>query len=231
TSPPRKGESDVGERFFRDMGYEVYRCPFPFEGEAELRYLHGNVYLGGYGLRTEKRAHEWMEAEFDMKIVKVEERDPYCYHLDCSIFPLTGDQTLVATYLFTPEELRDIEAVTGIIPASKDVALMGGCNSVMFQNTLLNGTILEDLPRGHEFYMPEKNKNEALERVASEIGKDLRFFNLSEFQKGGASLSCLIMHLNRLGFPGRSLTSPPGGRLGSCDSSSCFSDTTLAGVE
>ena len=40
-----------------------------------------------------------------MNIIKVEMVDDYLYHLDCSIFPLTKDKTLVCTEMFTPEEL------------------------------------------------------------------------------------------------------------------------------
>jgi len=206
SSPPRRGEEAVGARFFGDMGYEVHPCPHPFEGEAELRYLYDNVYVGGYGQRSSREAYDWMEEEFDLKVIKVEERDPYCYHLDCSVFPVTGEQTLVATHLFSPAELRELEAFTEIIPVDEDVAMMGGCNSVMLGEVWLNGTIIEDLSRDHPHYAPEKRKNELLESIASQLGKEVRFFDLGEFQKGGASLSCLVMHLNRQGYVRRSFT-------------------------
>lgn len=203
TSPPRRGEAAVGKRFLEDMGYQVHVCPHPFEGEAELRYLYGNTYVGGYGQRSSRQAYEWMESEFGLKIIKVEERDPYCYHLDCSIFSLNGEQTLVASYLFNQAELREIESVTDIIPVDRDFAMMGGCNSLMLKQTWLCGTIIDDLPRSHSFYLPEKAKNHMVERIASRLGLHVEFFNLSEFQKGGACLSCMIMHLNRAGYQTR----------------------------
>jgi hypothetical protein len=87
SSEPRRGESEVGLAFFGSMGYDVHFAPHRFEGEADLKHLHDNVYVGGYGLRSERESYEWMEREFDIEIVKVQETDPYLYHLDCTIFP------------------------------------------------------------------------------------------------------------------------------------------------
>jgi hypothetical protein len=30
------------------MGFKVIPCPYLFEGEAELKYLRDNIYIGGY---------------------------------------------------------------------------------------------------------------------------------------------------------------------------------------
>ena len=60
-----------------------------------------------------------------MNIIKVEMVDDYLYHLDCSIFPLTKEKTLVCTEMFTPEELAQISQYTEIIDISVDDALMG----------------------------------------------------------------------------------------------------------
>src|SRR5262249_36901452 len=59
TSPPRQGEAPVGIKFFEAMGYEVHVPPAKFEGEAELKHLHDNVYAGGYGIRSEAKTYEW----------------------------------------------------------------------------------------------------------------------------------------------------------------------------
>ena len=40
-------------------------------------------------------------------------------------------------------------------------------------------------------------KNRKLEDIAVAMGFEVNFFNLSEYLKGGALLSCMIMHLNR----------------------------------
>jgi N-dimethylarginine dimethylaminohydrolase len=197
TSEPRIGEADVGVSFFEALGYDVVQCPHKFEGEAELKHLYDNVYVGGYGIRSDFEAFEWMEEQFDMKIIKVEEVEPYLYHLDCSIFPITRDETLVCTELFSDEEVAELEKHTGIIDVSADECFSGICNSVRLSNTILNGSHIHDLKAGTEDYAEELRKNRRLEDIAVERGFEVNYFNLSEYLKGGALLSCMMMHLNR----------------------------------
>jgi N-dimethylarginine dimethylaminohydrolase len=91
-SKPRIGETEVGVKFFQSMGYKTIVPSTKFEGEAELKHLYDNVYIGGYGLRSQKETYDQFEEQFDMKIIKIRESDPYLYHLDCSIFPLTYEK-------------------------------------------------------------------------------------------------------------------------------------------
>jgi N-dimethylarginine dimethylaminohydrolase len=197
TSAPRKEEAKYGAQFFRAMGYETVIPEFLFEGEAEIKHLYDNIYIGGYGERTDRRVYDWMEKTFDMKIVKVEERDPHLYHLDCSIFPLTGEETIVCTEILRKEEVKEIEKYTGIIDVSKEIAYCGICNSVRLHNSILNASDIHDLKAGTEEYRKEIAKNRALEDIAAERAFEPVFFNLSEYMKSGALLSCMVMHLNR----------------------------------
>src|SRR6266487_3050075 len=76
-SEPRRGEAAVGTSMFEAMGYDVHVPPFKFEGEAELKHLHDDVYVGGYGIRSEREAYDWMEQTFGMRIIKARLTDPY----------------------------------------------------------------------------------------------------------------------------------------------------------
>jgi N-dimethylarginine dimethylaminohydrolase len=196
-SPPRRGETPVGVKFFQDMGYDVYVAPSHFEGEAELKHLYDNIYIGGYGIRSAKATYDWMEEKFDMKIVKVREVEPYLYHLDCSIFPITKENTLVCTELFTKKELAAMGKVTNIIPVTVDECFSGICNSVRLPNQVLNSSHIHDLKAGTDDYQYELNKNRKLEDIAANLALEISYFNLSEFHKSGALLSCMVMHLNR----------------------------------
>jgi N-dimethylarginine dimethylaminohydrolase len=200
TSSPRRGETAVGVKFFRDMGYEVYVSPAKFEGEAELKHLYENVYVGGYGIRTEKETYDWMERAFDMRIIKLHEVEKYLYHLDCSIFPITRENTVVCTKLFTKRELAELEQHTNIIPVTLDEAFSGICNSVRLPNQVLNASHIHELKAGTEDYQYEIQKNRKLEDIASNLALEVGFFNLSEFHKSGALLSCMVMHLNRASY-------------------------------
>lgn len=197
TSAPRRGETAIGLAFFESMGYQARVAPYTFEGDAELKHLHDNVYVGGYGIRSERETYDWMERTFDMQVVKVRLQDPYLYHLDCSVFPITREDTLVCTELFEEDEVAEIERQTNVIDVSVDDCYSGICNTVRLYNTLMNASHIHELKAGTEEYRHEIAKNRSLEDLAARLALEASFFNLSEFLKGGALLSCMLMHLNR----------------------------------
>ena len=197
TSAPRRGETPVGVKFFLDMGYDVHVAPAKFEGEAELKHLYDNVYIGGYGIRSERETYDWMEEKFNMRVIKVREIEPYLYHLDCSIFPITKENTIVCTELYSKKELAELGKFTNIIPVTADEAFSGICNSVRLPNQVLNSSHIHDLKAGTEDYKMELQKNRKLEDISANLALEVSYFNLSEFHKSGALLSCMVMHLNR----------------------------------
>ena len=196
----RKSETQVGKQFFELMGYNTFMPPHHFEGDAELKHLHDNVYIGGYGTRSEKQAYSWMAEQFDMNIIPVEEVEPYLYHLDCTVFPLTREDTLICTEMYTNEEIKQIEAVTNIVDVSVDDCFSGICNSIRLGNSILNASNIYEMKATDEFYEEEKHKNRTLEDIAARFAFEVSFFNLSEFLKSGALLSCMVMHLNRKSY-------------------------------
>ena len=198
TSDPRKGEELVGEKYFNQMGYKTAISPFKWEGEADLKYLYGNKYIGGYGIRSDIKAYEWMEEQYGMDILKVEMVDEYLYHLDCSIFALNSNQTLVCTELFEEEELIEMEKYTEIIDIDVDDAFGGITNSVRLGNMLMCASNISELKKSHEYYEGEVHKIKTLEKICGDAGMEPVIFNLSEYMKSGAMLSCMMMHLNRV---------------------------------
>ncbi len=197
TSEPRRGETPVGVRFFEEFGYDVHVAPAKFEGDADLKHLHDNVYVGGYGIRSERETYDWMEETFDMEVVKVRMTDDYLYHLDCSIFPLTREDTLVCTQLYEKDEVAALERHTNVIDVAPEEAYSGICNSVRLGNVILNSSHIHELKAGSNEYKEELAKNRKLEDIAVEHAFEVAYFNLSEYHKGGALLSCMVMHLNR----------------------------------
>jgi N-dimethylarginine dimethylaminohydrolase len=198
TSDPRKGEELVGEKFFNQMGYKTHISPYKWEGEADIKYLYDNVYIGGYGIRSNIKTYEWMEENFDMNIIKVAMVDEYMYHLDCSIFALNTHKTLVCTELYDKEELNEIEQHTEIVDINVDDSLYGMANSVRLGNMVLCASNISELKKTDEFYEGEKHKIASLEKICSDEGMEPVIFNLSEYMKSGAMLSCMVMHLNRV---------------------------------
>jgi N-dimethylarginine dimethylaminohydrolase len=196
TSEPRRGEEAVGNSFFKLMNYTTHLCPHKWEGEADLKYLYNNVYIGGYGIRTERESYEWMRKMFDMEIIELEMVDDYLYHLDCSVFPLTNEKTMICTSMYSPEEIEKLGKYTEIIDVSEDDALGGITNSVRVGNSIMCASNITELKRGDELYQLEANKIATLEKVCSNEGMEPIIFNLSEYMKSGALLSCMCFHLN-----------------------------------
>jgi len=197
TSAPRRGETEVGVRFFESMGYRTAVPETRFEGEADLKHLHDNVYVGGYGLRSQRETYEWLERTYDMVVVKLAATDPYLYHLDGTVFPITTEQTLVCTAKYEQDELRLLEKHTEVIDVSVDSAYSGLCNSVRLNNTIINSSDVHDLRAGSEDYQKEVQKNRELEDIAANLGFEVVLLNINEYYKSGAMLSCMVMHLNR----------------------------------
>jgi N-dimethylarginine dimethylaminohydrolase len=200
TSEPRRGETAVGEPFFNSMGYRTHIAPCRFEGEAELKHLHDNVYVGGYGLRSQREVYDWMSEQFEMVVVPLGHNDPYLYHLDCTVFPVTRDDTLVCTEMYDRDVVAQLERHTNIIDISLDDCYSGICNSVRLANTILNASHIHDLRVGTEEYAGELAKNRHLEDIATKLAFEVSYLNLSEYHKGGALLSCMVMHLNRYSY-------------------------------
>ena len=124
--------------------------------------------------------------------------DEYMYHLDCSIFPLNTRSTMVCTELYDKAELSHISRYTDIIDINAEDSTYGIANSVRLGNMILCASNIVELKKTDEYYEGEKHKISSLEKICSDEGMEPVIFNLSEYMKSGAMLSCMVMHLNRV---------------------------------
>ena len=159
-SPPRVGEEIVGNKFFESMGYEVIKCPYHWEGEADLKYVRDNIYVAPYGQRTDIKSHEWMRQNLNMNVISVKLKDPKVYHLDCAYFQLTDTKAVVSTCLFEPEEIKELEKYVEIldIPEKEvyDNMLCPWTNVVRVNNKILYSG-RKDPKSIEEFYADRKS--------------------------------------------------------------------------
>jgi N-dimethylarginine dimethylaminohydrolase len=196
TADGREGEEWVAAKLLTQLGYEVVKCPFKFEGEPELKYLRDNIYIGGYGFRTDIRAHRWLMDTFGCKILPIKETDEVLYHLDCSVLPMNEYNVMMCCEIMERDQIRAVEKVATVWPISKNDAYTGAANSLVIEDALYNSSNLAYLRRGEEGYDDQKNKNERLELICHELGKEITYFDLSECEASGAKLSCFVSHLN-----------------------------------
>ena len=202
-SPPRIGETAVGADFFRLFEFDVSvppatfdREPVYFEGEADLKHVRGNLYVGAHGMRTSENALRWFAEKFDMEVIAYPILDDHLYHLDCCLFFLNDQEVVLSRKKTAPEALRAIERHCNVVDASVENVRSGMTNGVMLGDCLLCDSPLEDIDRDHPYYPSEKRKIARLEKICAARGLEMRIFNLSEFLKSGAALSCLVMRLN-----------------------------------
>lgn len=194
---PRKEETPAATRFFNQFsGLRVVIASGGFfEGEADLKHLHDNVWAGGYGQRSSPHVYDWLVDNLGIDIIKLKQRDPYLYHLDGTVFPLTTEDTLVCTSQFTKREMARLGKVTNIIDVTEAEAYAGITNSVRAGHLVVNGSHIHELRGGTDEYRDEVAKNRRLEDLCADHDLEPIFLNISEFHKAGALLSCLAMRL------------------------------------
>jgi N-dimethylarginine dimethylaminohydrolase len=182
TSKPRKGEEEVGKRFFESFDYMVRQSPYPWEGEADLKWLRDNIYIGGVGSRSSREAFRWMRERFNMGIIEVEIDDPKLYHLDCLLFPLSEDKLLVNSSALNDYSLQQLKGIAEVIEVPEAYIYESWTNCVLLGKTVL--------------YAPYRLPWHEYADLLDKHGFGLETFDLSEFDKSGADLSCLVMHMN-----------------------------------
>jgi N-dimethylarginine dimethylaminohydrolase len=185
-SLPRIGEEKVGIPFFHSMGYKIIQPPTTFEGEADLKFIRDNIYVGGHGLRTQLETHYWLMDATDAEIITIEMDEAKLYHFDCILLPLTQERALVATEVIKRADLRKLEKVVEIVSIPSKYIYDAWTNSV-----IVNGEIFNCI-------MDVESKNYFFDYI-SRYGLTPIDVDVSEFDKSGAGLSCMVMHLNYRG--------------------------------
>lgn len=195
-SPPRRGEPKAAYKFLKMLGLDIVQAPKYFEGEADLKYLRDNVYIGAFGIRTSYEALEWFSKEYDMNVIPFAMEDEYLYHLDCCVFPLSTEKVIMCTELAHPKTIKNIEKYAEIIDVDIDDAYNGICNSVRSGSCVMSASNLLELSVHDDNYEGEKHKVDTLTKICAKHGFEPVLFDLSEFTKSGAMLSCLVNKLN-----------------------------------
>ena len=77
---------------------------------------------------------------------------------------------------------------------AKDVA--GFTNCVGLNKMVLCASDIDELKITDEAYDHERRKIDFLSKVCAQHSLEPVFFNLSEYNKNGADLSCMFLHLN-----------------------------------
>jgi len=192
-APGRAGEEKEVAGLLTRLGFKIYQAPPYWEGFPELKWIHDNIYVAGYGERSTLKAQRYLAEAFDYKIIPVR-TSPYLYHLDCLFFKLSDEYAIVAVDDIPKEAVKAISREIEILPADHNDAMQGICNSIRLRRIVINASNVDEL-EGEDKKI-EVAKNEKLEQYAELAGMEVVFVNLSEFLKSGALASCLVAPLN-----------------------------------
>jgi N-dimethylarginine dimethylaminohydrolase len=95
THPQRSGEEAGYAEWMASRGYEPVQTRYLNEGQGDLLIV-GEKVLGGYGFRTDLRAHAEIAELARMPVISLELVDPRFYHLDTALAVL--DDATIAYY-------------------------------------------------------------------------------------------------------------------------------------
>jgi N-dimethylarginine dimethylaminohydrolase len=175
----RQGEEALHEAWFAGHGYETARCSWPLEGAGDLCGA-GAVLLGGYGVRSDLRAHREAAAWLGVDVIPVEMVDPWLYHLDLIIAPLEGPSALVA-----PSGLRAAarRTVADLFPDTIELTAEETTDFAANCMVLDRAVVMHRCSRRLE----RELRARGLEPVESPVG---------EFLKAGGGVRCMALRLD-----------------------------------
>lgn len=182
----RRDEVEHFTRWYSNQGYRI--IDLGLEGEEFLEGAGDLIWnpdwesvWAGYGDRSTRGAVDLFASlmgEMGFAVHKLELVDPYFYHLNLSLAPLTPNAVLIYPGAFAPETLTQIRSLTHTLEVSREEALGFECNGVS-----VNG------------YYITPRLSRRLELILSGHGIEPIVVELSEFQKAGGSVASLKMLL------------------------------------
>lgn len=112
--PERAPESAHFEAWLAGAGFTVNRCEHSFEGAGDVAVVPGrDLALAGYGLRTDRSAHDELARCLGVDVLSVELVDERFHHLDTALSPLDERTALYVPDAFTAE---GIALITSVFP-------------------------------------------------------------------------------------------------------------------
>jgi N-dimethylarginine dimethylaminohydrolase len=96
--PERYHETGYVMEVMQELGFKGERVPdgLSYEGSGETLVWNDKIFVG-YGLRNKKEVVEYLQKQFpDFEVIGLQLVDPYMYHLDTALFPVSNN--LIAAY-------------------------------------------------------------------------------------------------------------------------------------
>lgn len=183
-APQRKSEVPFIEKYYADLGYEIFHLnnekvdDFEGMGDAIWHYKKRLIW-GGYGFRSSTEAYDVISKTFNTPVILLELHDPKFYHLDTCFCVLNEDTVLIYPKAFTDEGRELInEFFPNVIEANKHEAEeLFACNAVSVH--------------GKKVFIQKGcvDTNAKLKAAGFEVEE----FSTDEYLKSGGSVFCMKM--------------------------------------
>lgn len=177
----RQGETPHDERWFAAAGFRTVHLPegMDFEGAGDALFC-GPTLFGGYIIRSDVRALQWLAGEIGCRVIPLQLVDDRYYHLDTCFCPLRPREAIVYSPAFDHYAQRALkEHVEHLIEVTSEEAARFACNAVVVGGEVVLNT---GCP--------------ALEDALAERGYTPHPTPLDEFIKAGGSAKCLTLRLD-----------------------------------
>jgi N-dimethylarginine dimethylaminohydrolase len=179
--PARQAETPVDETWFRSADFQCMTLPdrWSFEGAGDALFC-GDTLFGGYIIRSDAGAINWLAAEIGCRAIPLQLVDQHYYHLDTCFCPLSATQAIYYPPAFDEYAQRSLKQhVPALIEVQSDEAARFACNAVVIKRDVVLNTGCPQL--------------EADLRAAGFVPHSTE---LGEFIKAGGSAKCLTLRLD-----------------------------------
>ena len=177
----RQGETPVDDQWFRGHEFDTIDLPeyWFFEGAGDALFC-GETLYGGYLIRSDASAMQWLAGEMGCRVIPLQLIDPHYYHLDTCFCPLSPSEAIYHPAAFDDYARRALLVnVPNLIAVDPDEAARFACNAVVVGKHVVLNTGCPKLERklAAQGYMPHSTE-------------------LGEFIKAGGSAKCLTLRLD-----------------------------------
>jgi N-dimethylarginine dimethylaminohydrolase len=185
----RQGESPVDEAWFQSHGLTPRSLPddMNFEGAGDALFC-GETLFGGYIIRSDARALQWVAKEIGCRVIPLQLVDPHYYHLDTCFCPLDERTAIWYPAAFDDYGQRAVrEHVERLIDVEAAEAARFACNAVVVAAAAAGSA---------DRHVVLNSGCPQLESAVAGVGFRPHATPLDEFIKAGGSAKCLTLRLD-----------------------------------
>ena len=187
--PQRQAEEPYYKKWFVEHGYEILELPrsIYFEGEGDALFQPDTELLWmGHGMRTQKKAGEYLQKFFTSPVVLLELINESFYHLDTCFCPLRDGYVMYFPDAFGTDGIKSIESKgpkEKRIKVDEKDARQFACNTVLIPGEEKPGILIMNAA------------SIALQNKLNALGYQLIITPVNEFIKAGGATKCLVLTL------------------------------------